>query len=42
MNPDNKEQGIKLSINQLIGLAVLSVGTVTLLTYVVVRSLAKK
>jgi hypothetical protein len=41
MNPDNKEQGIKLSVNQLLGLALVTVGTATLLAYVVVRNISK-
>jgi hypothetical protein len=41
MNPDNKEQGMRLSVNQLIGLTFISVGLVTVLTYVVVRNLSK-
>lgn len=39
MNPKEKE--LKLSVNQLVGLAFLTVGTITLLTYVVVRNLSK-
>jgi hypothetical protein len=41
MNPDNKEQGMKLSVNQLLGIAFLTEGGITLLTYVVVRNLSK-
>ena len=41
MNNDNKEQGMKLSVNQLLGLALVTIGTVTLLTYVVVRNISK-
>jgi len=38
---NDKQQGIKLSVNQLIGITFLSVGVVTLLAYAVVRNLAK-
>jgi hypothetical protein len=41
MNPDNKQQGTKLSVNQLLGLAFLTVGGITFLTYVVVKNLSK-
>jgi hypothetical protein len=38
----DKQQGVKLSVNQLIGITFLSIGVVTLLTYVVVNNLVKK
>lgn len=41
MNTDNKEQGMKLSVNQLLGLAFITIGTATLLAYVVVRNISK-
>jgi hypothetical protein len=41
MKDDNTQQGIKLSVNQLIGITFLSVGVVTLLAYAVVKNLAK-
>lgn len=41
MENDN-QQGVKLSVNQLLAITLLSIGTVTLLTYAVVNNLAKK
>lgn len=42
MENENKTRGVKLSVNQLLGITLLSIGAVTLLTYVVVNNLAKK
>jgi len=42
MENENKEQGVKLSVNQLLGITFLSIGVVTLLTYAVVNNLSKK
>lgn len=38
---EKTEQGIKLSVNQLLGIAILSVATVTLITYAVVKNISK-
>jgi hypothetical protein len=42
MENENKPSGVKLSVNQLLGITFLSIGVVTLLTYVVVNNLVKK
>jgi hypothetical protein len=42
MKDENKTSGVKLSVNQLLGITFLSIGAITLLTYVVVNNLAKK
>lgn len=42
MKDENKTGGVKLSLNQVLGITFLSIGAITLLTYVVVNNLAKK
>jgi hypothetical protein len=42
MENENKTSGVKLSVNQLLGITFLSIGVITLLTYAVVNNLAKK
>lgn len=42
MENENKTGGVKLSVNQLLAITLLSIGTVTLLAYAVVNNLAKK
>jgi hypothetical protein len=42
MENENKTGGVKLSVNQLLGITFLSIGVITLLTYAVVNNLAKK
>lgn len=41
MENENKKTAVKLSLNQVLGITFLSIGAVTLLTYAIVKNLAK-